>query len=191
MPDGIASGIEEEINVIRRCTESELATILEIINLAAQAYEGVIPDDRWKDPYMPLEELRHEIDDGVVFWGMEHNGQLLGVMGMQDKGDVALIRHAYVRPHFQKRGVGAKLLQHLEGMTQKTILVGTWAAATWAILFYQRHGYVLVSDEEKNRLLKKHWSVPKRQIETSVVLAKHVHDRSLPQKPASGARSRR
>ena len=172
--------------MIRGCDESELATILEIINLAAQAYKGVIPDDRWKDPYMPLEELRHEIDDGVAFWGMERTGQLLGVMGMQNKDEVVLIRHAYVRPHFQKLGVGTRLLQHLEGMTKKPILVGTWAAASWAILFYQKNGYMLVTDEEKNRLLKKYWSVPKRQVDTSVVLAKRFQDPSLPRKAVSG-----
>ncbi len=177
--------------MIRECTESELATILEIINLAAQAYKGVIPDDRWKDPYMPLEELRHEIDDGVAFWGMGRNGQLLGVMGMQDKDDVVLIRHAYVRPRFQKLGIGTRLLQHLEGMTKKPILVGTWAAASWAILFYQKNGYTLVSDEEKTYLLKKYWSVPKRQIDTSVVLAKRFQGHNLPREPASDHRFRK
>ncbi len=121
---------------------------------------------------MPMEELRHEIDDGVVFWGMEDSGQLLGVMGIQGRGDVVLIRHAYVRPGAQKLGIGTRLLQHLESMTEKPILIGTWAAASWAISFYEKNGYTCVSEKEKNRLLVKYWSIPTRQIETSVVLVK-------------------
>lgn len=166
------AGKEINADVIRKCAESELTTILEIINHAAQSYKGVIPDDCWSEPYMPIEELRREIDDGVAFWGMERNEQLLGVMGMQDKGDVVLIRHAYVRPHVQKLGIGTRLLRHLENMTKKPILVGTWAAASWAISFYEKNGYRLVSEKEKNCLLKQYWSVPKRQVETSVVLGK-------------------
>lgn len=166
------AGKEINANVIRKCAESELTTILEIINDAAQSYKGVIPDDRWSEPYMPIEELRREIDDGVAFWGMERNEQLLGVMGMQDKGDVVLIRHAYVRPHVQKLGTGTRLLRHLESMIKKPALVGTWAAASWAISFYEKNGYRLVSEKEKNCLLNKYWSIPTRQIETSVVLRK-------------------
>ncbi len=120
---------------------------------------------------MPCEELRHDIEDGVDFWGLEHDGQLLGVMGIQDKGNLALIRHAYIRTHAQKLGIGTRLFQHLENITEKHILIGTWAAASWAISFYQKNGYTSVSREEKNRLLGKYWSIPERQIETSVVLA--------------------
>jgi N-acetylglutamate synthase-like GNAT family acetyltransferase len=120
---------------------------------------------------MSLAELRIQIDDGVVFWGLERDGRLLGVMGIQDKGDVTLIRHAYVVTRAQKRGIGKKLLQHLQSMTEKPILIGTWANASWAISFYQKNGYALVSDEEKNRLLRRYWSIPERQVETSVVLA--------------------
>ena len=157
--------------MIRECTDSDFNTIFEIINDAAQAYKGVIPDDCWHEPYMPIEELRHEIEDGVVFWGLEHDGRLLGVMGIQDKGDVTLIRHAYVRTRAQQQGIGTRVLRHLEGMTEKPILVGTWADAPWAISFYEKNGYSLVSEEQKNRLLRKYWSIPERQVETSVVLA--------------------
>jgi len=157
--------------MIRECTDSDFNTIFEIINDAAQAYKGVIPDDCWHEPYMPIEELRHEIEDGVVFWGLEHDGRLLGVMGIQDKGDVTLIRHAYVRTRAQQQGIGTRVLRHLESMTEKPILVGTWADAPWAISFYEKNGYSLVSEEQKNRLLRKYWSIPERQVETSVVLA--------------------
>jgi GNAT superfamily N-acetyltransferase len=157
--------------MIRECTDSDFNTIFGIINDAAQAYKGIIPYDRWHEPYMPIEELRHEIEDGVVFWGLEHDGQLLGVMGIQDKGEVTLIRHAYVRTRAQQQGIGTKLLRHLESMTEKPILVGTWADAPWAISFYEKNGYTLVSEEQKNRLLRKYWSIPERQVETSVVLA--------------------
>jgi len=156
--------------VIRRCTESDLNTIFEIINDAASAYKGIIPDDRWHEPYMPAEELLQEIEAGVVFWGFEKAGDLLGVMGIQDKGDVALIRHAYVRTRCRKQGIGETLLLHLEGLTEKPILVGTWKAAAWAVSFYRKNGYTLVSEQEKNQLLQKYWSIPERQVETSVVL---------------------
>lgn len=157
--------------MIRECTETDFNTIFEIINDAAQAYKGVIPQDRWNEPYMSLKELRAEIEDGIVFWGLERDGQLLGVMGFQDKGDVTLIRHAYVWSRAQKLGIGTKLLQHLQSMSQKPILIGTWAAASWAISFYERNGYTVVSEDAKNRLLRKYWSIPERQVETSVVLA--------------------
>ncbi len=157
--------------MIRKCREDDFHTIFEIINESAQAYQGVIPADRWHEPYMPLEELRKEIEDGVAFWGFEQAGQLVGVMGIQDKSDVTLVRHAYVRPQVQKMGIGTKLLHHLERMTEKPILIGTWAAATWAISFYEKNGYQLVTQVQKNRLLKKYWSIPERQVETSVVLA--------------------
>jgi N-acetylglutamate synthase-like GNAT family acetyltransferase len=157
--------------MIRECTDSDFNTIFEIINDAAQAYKGIIPDDCWHEPYMPIEELRHEIKDGVVFWGLEHDGRLLGVMGIQDKGDVTLIRHAYVLTRAQQQGIGTRVLRHLESMTEKPILVGTWADAPWAISFYEKNGYSLVSEEQKNRLLRKYWSIPERQVETSVVLS--------------------
>ena len=157
--------------MIRECKESDLNTISEIINDGAQAYKGVIPQDRWHEPYMSLAELRAQIEDGIVFWGMERDGQLLGVMGIQDKGDVTLIRHAYVLSRAQKRGIGEKLLQHLQNMTEKPILIGTWSAASWAVSFYQKNGYTLVSEEEKNRLLRRYWSIPERQVKTSLVLA--------------------
>ena len=157
--------------MIRECTESDFTMMIETINDAAQAYKGVIPDDCWNEPYMPSEELRCEIEDGVVFWGLEQDGQLLGIMGIQDKDDLTLIRHAYVRTQAQKLGIGTTLLQHLENITEKPILIGTWAAASWAISFYEKNGYTVVSEEEKNRLLAKYWSIQKRQIETSVVLA--------------------
>lgn len=157
--------------MIRKCTETDFNTIFKIINEAAQAYKGVIPKDCWHEPYMPLEEVRHEIEDGVIFWGLEQDGQLLGVMGIQDRRDVTLIRHAYVWTRAQKTGIGTMLLRHLEKMTEKPILIGTWAAASWAISFYEKNGYITVSNEEKTYLLRKYWSIPERQEETSVVLA--------------------
>jgi len=157
--------------MIRQCRESDFSALLEIINGAAQVYKGIIPNDRWNEPYLPAEELRTEIEDGVVFWGSEIDGQLLGVMGIQDKGDVTLIRHAYVRKRDQKLGIGTNLLHYLEGLTDKPILIGTWKAALWAISFYKKNGYTPVSEEEKNRLLRKYWSIPERQVETSIILA--------------------
>jgi N-acetylglutamate synthase-like GNAT family acetyltransferase len=157
--------------MIRKCTESDFNTILEIINDAAQAYRGVIPEDRWNEPYMSIEELRAEIEDGIFFWGMERDGQLLGVMGIQDQGELTLIRHAYVWSRAQKMGIGTQLLKHLQSMTDKPILIGTWAAASWSISFYEKNGYSLVSEQEKNGLLRKYWSIPERQVEESVVLA--------------------
>jgi N-acetylglutamate synthase-like GNAT family acetyltransferase len=156
--------------VIRPCTESDFEAIYEIVNDAAQAYKGVIPADRWHEPYMSREELQHEIDAGVRFWGYEEDGTLVGVMGIQDVQDVTLIRHAYVRTTQRRKGIGGKLLSHLLTLTGRPILIGTWAAATWAIQFYEKHGFRLVSEEEKNRLLKTYWSIPERQVRTSVVL---------------------
>ena len=170
--------------MIRECKESDFKTIFEIINDAAQAYKGVIPEDWWHEPYMPFEELGKEIEDGVVFWGLERDGQLLGVMGIQDKDDVTLIRHAYVKTQAQKMGIGTKLLQHLENLTEKPILIGTWAAASWAISFYEKNGYTLVSEEEKNFLLGKYWSIPERQVETSVVLANQTWNKVQQVAPA-------
>jgi GNAT superfamily N-acetyltransferase len=157
--------------VIRLCVDKEFEAIYEIVNDAARAYKGIIPGDRWKEPYMPKEELRHEIDAGVVFWGYEEGSELVGVMGIQQVQDVTLIRHAYVRTARQNQGIGGWLLSHLRTLTERPILIGTWADAVWAIHFYEKHGFRQVSPEEKERLLKKYWSIPERQIETSVVLA--------------------
>jgi GNAT superfamily N-acetyltransferase len=157
--------------MIRRLSEEDFESVFAIINEAAEAYRGVIPPDRWKVPYMSRDELRHEMDEGVIFWGYEESGDLLGVMGLQDVQDVALIRHAYVRRGKQRQGVGGALVSFLRGQTDRCLLVGTWADASWAVRFYEKHGFSLVSPEEKNRLLKKYWTVPERQIETSVVLA--------------------
>lgn len=156
--------------MIRKCDQSDFETILTIINDAAQAYKGAIPADRWHDPYMTKEELSREIERGVEFWKYEDQGQIFGVMGLQDIQDVTLIRHAYVRTNYRRSGIGSNLLRFLRNRTKRPVLIGTWAAATWAISFYQKHGFRLVSPEEKNRLLKKYWSIPERQIETSVVL---------------------
>ncbi len=157
--------------MIRPCDSDDFEAIYEIINDAAQAYKGVIPDDRWNEPYMGQDELRHEIDDGVVFWGHEEDRELLGVMGLQDVQDVTLIRHAYVRTSRRSQGIGGRLLQHLMEQAHRPLLVGTWAAAGWAVRFYERHGFRLVSPEEKDRLLRTYWSIPESQVETSVVLA--------------------
>ena len=157
--------------MIRPCADTEFDAIYEIVNDAAQAYRGVIPADRWQEPYMPKDELRHALDEGIAFWGYEEDGELIGVMGIQPVQDVTLIRHAYVRTAEQNRGVGGKLLAHLRTQTDRPILIGTWADAVWAIRFYEKHGFRLVSPEEKERLLKKYWSIPERQVETSVVLA--------------------
>ncbi|OGP88997.1 MAG: GNAT family N-acetyltransferase [Deltaproteobacteria bacterium RBG_16_48_10] len=157
--------------MIRKCNDTDSETILDIINDAAEAYRGVIPADRWHEPYMSCEELQHEIEAGVSFWGFEDENTLIGVMGIQDKGDVTLIRHAYVRSSHRNRGIGTRLLRILESTTGKPILVGTWADAAWAIAFYQKNGYRLLLAEEKRQLLKKYWTIPERQVETSVVLA--------------------
>jgi N-acetylglutamate synthase-like GNAT family acetyltransferase len=157
--------------MIRRCDDRDFTLIWAIINDGAQAYRGTIPEDRWTEPYMSREKLQHEIDDGVVFWGYEDAGNLLGVMGLQQVKDVTLIRHAYVRTGSQKRGIGAHLLSHLRLMAKGPVLIGTWADAVWAIRFYERHGFEMVCTEEKDRLLKQYWKIPERQIETSVVLA--------------------
>ncbi len=157
--------------MIRQCNDSDFEAIYEIINDAAEAYRSVIPYDRWHEPYMSRDELSREIKDGIIFWGAEQNGQLNGVMGIQDKQAVILIRHAYVRTGIQKQGIGTLLLHHFESVTEKPILIGTWADATWAVSFYQKNGYQLVTPKEKTILLKKYWTRPDRQIETSVVLA--------------------
>jgi len=156
---------------IRKCTASDFDSVYEIINDAAEAYRGIIPADRWHDPYMSRDHLQKEMDDGVMFWGYEEDGDVLGVMGIQDRGNVTLIRHAYVRTRTRNRGIGTLLLKYLEKTSDKPVLMGTWAAATWAIDFYRKNGYRLVTAEEKTHLLRTYWSIPERQVETSVVLA--------------------
>jgi GNAT superfamily N-acetyltransferase len=157
--------------MIRRCDDRDFDQIWAIINDGAQVYKGRIPPDRWTEPYMSREKLQHEIDDGVEFWGFTEAATLLGVMGIQHVQDVTLIRHAYVRTSSQKRGVGGQLLSHLRELTSSPVLFGTWADAIWAIQFYERHNFQLVGPGEKDRLLKRYWNIPERQIETSVVLA--------------------
>jgi GNAT superfamily N-acetyltransferase len=157
--------------MIRRCDPRDFESIWAIINDGAQAYKGIIPADRWTEPYMSREKLQHEIDDGVIFWGYEDSRTLVAVMGIQQVQDVTLIRHAYVRTTHQKQGMGARLLSHLRNMANNPVLIGTWAEAVWAIRFYERYGFQVVAPDEKQRLLKKYWTVPDRQIETSIVLA--------------------
>jgi GNAT superfamily N-acetyltransferase len=158
--------------MIRRCRDDEREAILGIVNAAAEAYRGVIPADRWHEPYMPRAELDAEIAAGVVFWGYEQDGALIGVMGIQPVRDVVLIRHAYVAPTGQGRGVGGALLEHLMAAAAGPVLVGTWAAAEWAIRFYERHGFARVPPSRTAELLRSYWDIPERQIETSVVLAR-------------------
>jgi N-acetylglutamate synthase-like GNAT family acetyltransferase len=157
--------------MIRLSTDKDFETIYEVINDAAQAYKGIIPEDRWNDPYMTREELRHEIDDGVIFWAYKDDDNMVGVMGIQDVQDVTLIRHAYVRTAKRNQGIGGQLLAFLSEKTTKPLLMGTWEDATWAIRFYEKHGFRMVSPKEKDRLLRKYWSIPERQVATSVVLA--------------------
>jgi GNAT superfamily N-acetyltransferase len=157
---------------IRPCRDEERAVVLAIVNAAAEAYRGVIPPDRWREPYMSADDLGREIAAGVRFWGYEADGALIGVMGVQPMDDVDLIRHAYVAPGRQQRGIGGALLEHLVPSTARRCLVGTWAAAEWAIRFYRRHGFAPVRRDAATRLLKTYWTIPDRQIETSVVLAR-------------------
>ena len=157
---------------IRPCRDGEREAILAIVNAAAEAYRGVIPPDRWHEPYMSSEELAREIDAGIEFWGYEEDGELVGVIGIQPLSDVDLIRHAYVSPSRQRGGIGGALLEHVSRAATRRILVGTWAAADWAISFYRRHGFELLSRERATELLRTYWTIPDRQIETSVVLAK-------------------
>jgi GNAT superfamily N-acetyltransferase len=156
--------------VIRRCHGEERDAILAIVNQAAEAYRGVIPADRWHEPYMPREELDAELAAGVIFWGHERDGRLTGVMGIQRVRDVQLIRHAYVLPAEQGSGVGRELLEHLVEHADAPLLVGTWGAAGWAIRFYERNGFALVTPQRKDELLRDYWDIPARQVETSVVL---------------------
>lgn len=157
-------------DMIRPCQASDFDVVLAIINDGAQAYRGVVPGDLLQDPYMSAPDLQHEIARGVVFWGCERDAEVVGVMGIQDVADVTLIRHAYVRTAWRHRGIGTALLKHLRTLTRRPILIGTWAAAHWAIRFYERHGFAVVVGAEKDRLLQKYWAIAQRQIETSVVL---------------------
>ena len=157
--------------MIRNSSESDFNDIYNVINDAALAYKGIIPADRWHEPYMTREELQIQIEDGVKFLCYINNNKVVGVMGIQNKNDVKLIRHAYVITQERKKGIGTILIHELLKDSDKPILIGTWKAANWAISFYERHGFFVVSEEEKNSLLKKYWNIPDRQVETSVVLA--------------------
>ena len=156
--------------IIKSDEKRDFNSIYEIINDASIAYKGIIPADRWKTPYMSKNELKTQINQGVQFWNYEENNEILGVMGIQIKSEVTLIRHAYVRTVARQKGIGGKLLGHLIKIAKTPILIGTWKDATWAINFYKKHGFRLVSDEEKNKLLQIYWTIPKRQVETSIVL---------------------
>ena len=173
------------METIRPCRDSDFETIHAIINSAADRYRGVIPQDRWHDPYMPKDQLKREIDAGVIFWGLEEEGRLTGIMGIQGVRDVVLIRHAYVLPGEQGKGIGGALLKRLRELDGRPMLIGTWADASWAIGFYQRHGFTLVAREQAARLLGAYWSIPERQIETSVVLS----DTPIGELPMQGERS--
>src|SRR5659263_588821 len=157
--------------MIRKCIARDFEQIYEIINDAAQAYKGVIPAEYWKEPYMSQNELRGELDEGIELWGYEEEGELVGVMGIQHTQNVALIRHAYVCTSRQNQGIGGKLLSFLKKLTEEPILIATWSNALWAIRFYEKHGFRLVSREEGNRLQRKYWSSPEVKINASVVLA--------------------
>ncbi len=157
--------------MIRPCNRLDFPVMLEIVNDAARAYRGVIPDDCWAEPYMTANELQHEIEAGVRFWGVERGDTLVAVMGIQHVGDVSLIRHAYVRTADRQQGIGSRLLGALRVQSSRPLLVGTWAAASWAVRFYEKHGFRLVTPDEKDRLLRQYWVIRDRQVETSVVLA--------------------
>jgi N-acetylglutamate synthase-like GNAT family acetyltransferase len=157
--------------MISKCEQKDFNQIYKIINDAAAAYRGVIPADRWHEPYMTEEELQKQIDEGVEFWSYTDDGEMIGVMGIQFKTDITLIRHAYVRTIKRNNGIGSKLLEHLRAISTTPVLIGTWADANWAIRFYQKHEFRLLPTEEKDNLLRKYWVIPDRQIDTSVVLA--------------------
>jgi len=156
--------------MIRICDEGDFKRIHAVINDGAQAYKGIIPGDRWKEPYMSEDELRHEMASDVVFWGYEDGDELIGVGGIQQVRDVTLIRHAYVRSTRRNQGIGSRILTHLLDLTAHPVLVGTWSDAVWAVRFYEKHGFRRLSDREKDRVLRTYWSIPERQIQTSVVL---------------------
>ena len=154
--------------MIRRCQEEDAKRIYHIVNEAARAYDGNIPSDCYHQPYMPEEELEEEMKR-VTFYGWETDGKIVGLMGIEPIKDVTLIRHAYVLPGYQNRGIGKKLMNHLKSLTTTPLLlVGMWADAHWAITFYQKNGFNLMPDKDK--LLEKYWDISQRQIETSVVM---------------------
>ncbi|MGR8918449.1 MAG: GNAT family N-acetyltransferase [Gammaproteobacteria bacterium] len=157
--------------VLRPAAPGDFQAILAVINDGARAYRGAIPEDRWHDPYMSADALAREMADGIVFTLAEVDGEVAAVMGIQDRDEVELIRHAYVATAHQRRGLGALLLEELRAREQKPMLIGTWAAASWAIDFYRKHGFELVGEREKNQLLERYWNIPARQVELSVVLA--------------------
>ncbi len=157
--------------MIRRCADRDFQAVHRVINAGAEVYRGVIPADRWKEPYMPEAELESDIALGIAFWGYEEGAKLIAVMGIQDVSDVTLIRHAYTLPAHQRRGIGSRLLEFLCSQTKKPVLIGTWAAATWAIDFYRKHGFAQASRKNGDILLRKYWRIPERQITTSVVLS--------------------
>lgn len=157
--------------MIRASHEVDFQAILSIINAAAEAYRGIIPPDLWKEPYMPAHELAHEIAAGIRFQVFVETDIVKGVMGVQEVKDMTLIRHAYVDPSAQGQGIGAALLKNCRGLAARPLLIGTWAAADWAIKFYQKNGFQVASRAEKEHLLRTYWTIPERQVETSVVLA--------------------
>ncbi len=159
--------------MIARCVETELTMVNDIINESAQAYKGIIPADRWHEPYMSIDEMNAEIASGVCFYGHSSNGSLTGVMGIQNVKDVTLIRHAYVLTKFQGQGIGRRMLEYMRNLTTQPILIGAWRSAAWAVQFYQRNGFHLVDEDEKIRSLKIYWTVPERQIQESIVLTSH------------------
>jgi GNAT superfamily N-acetyltransferase len=164
----------QPVTAVRQCGPDDTPAILRIINAASEKYRGVIPADCFHDPYMSRAELEREISNGVSFWGIDAaDGTLSGVMGVQPVKDVTLVRHAYVSPEHQGKGIGGTLLRHVESLTDRRILIGTWADATWAIRFYQNHGYTLIPADETPALLAHYWTIGPRQVETSVVLSKH------------------
>ena len=168
----LSATLRRYLKLISKLSDGDFKAILEVVNDAAVAYKGKIPADRWKEPYMPAEELKEEIKSGVQFYGLWESNLLVAVMGFQPVGDVTLIRHAYVLTSCQRRGYGGELLRHLLGLASTPMVyVGTWEAAVWAVVFYQNNGFKLVSTEEKNKLLNTYWNIPPRQVETSVVLA--------------------
>jgi GNAT superfamily N-acetyltransferase len=157
--------------MIRELSFADVPDMVAIIDAAAQAYRGVIPDELFHAPYMSPEDLLGEIAAGITFFGATQDGSITGVIGIQDKGDVTLVRHAYVSPAMQRKGIGTRLLLHLRGLSTRPMLIGTWASATWAIRFYRNHGFVVVPEARKDALLRRYWSIPPEQVRASVVLA--------------------
>jgi GNAT superfamily N-acetyltransferase len=154
--------------MIKKLSLKDSSIIYEVINEAARAYRGIIPEDCYHEPYMSKEELRREMGS-MTFFGWDQGGKTIGVIGFQPIKDITLVRHTYVLPGYQRKGIGKKLLNQVKQMTKtKQLLVGTWADAIWAIQFYRKHGFELMP--EKDELLSKYWDVPRHQVENSVVL---------------------